>query len=313
MKALILQQPGGTEQLRLTDIPQPTLQPQEVLVQVKALSLNPVDIKTRTGTGVYGRLKTLDPLIIGWDIAGVITEVGADVTDLQVGDEVFGMVNFPGHGQAYAEYVAAPAAHLARKPQNLSYEEAAAATLAALTAWQALVDNAHVQTGQKVLIHAASGGVGHFAVQIAKHLGAHVIGTSSAKNREFVLSLGTDEHIDYRSQQFDELVSDVDFVLDPLGGDNTVRSLKVLKPGGTVISIVGGANEAVAAQAKAEGKQAYNILVKSDGAEMQQLADLLEKSVLKAHVSQTFGFDRMADAHAQIESGRTVGKVVVTL
>ena len=213
MKAFILSDPGAADMLQLSDVEKPMIQPDQVLVQVKAISINPVDVKSRAGKGVYGRLKEIKPLILGWDISGIVSEVGTEVTDFKVGDEVFGMVNFPGHGQAYAEYVAAPASHLALKPDNISHEEAAAATLAALTAYQGLVQQAKVQAGQKVLIHAAAGGVGHFAVQIAKHLGAHVTGTSSAANKDLVLKLGADAHIDYRSVKFEEVVNDLDFVL----------------------------------------------------------------------------------------------------
>src|SRR5690606_33188554 len=184
MKAIIVQAPGGAENLAIQDVDKPTIASGEVLIQVKAISINPVDIKTRNGKGIYGRIKDQSPLILGWDVSGVVVE--SQDAKFNIGDEALGMANFPGHGRAYAEYVAAPASHLALKPQNISHDEAAAATLVALTAWQALVTNANVQKGQKVLIHAASGGVGHIAVQIAKHLGAMVVGTSSAKNKDFV-------------------------------------------------------------------------------------------------------------------------------
>lgn len=312
MKAIILNEPGGVEQLRHTELPLPILKEGEVLVQVKAISINPVDVKTRAGKGMTGRLKEFHPLILGWDISGIVTEVGEGVTTFKTGDAVFGMVNFPGHGKAYAEYVAAPAEHLALKPDNISFEEAAAATLAALTAWLALVTHAGIKAGDRVLIHSAAGGVGHFAVQIAKHLGAYVIGTSSAPNKDFVLSLGADEHIDYKTQRFEEAVSDIDFVLDTIGGDNIDRSLFVIKHGGTLISIPSGLNEGVAEKAKARGINGYFVLVASHGKDMATLADLLQKGIVKAHVSKVFPFAEMDKAHLQIESGRTVGKVVIT-
>jgi len=212
MKVITLYEPGSIENLKIEEVDIPQISDNEVLVQVKAISINPVDVKSRAGKGVYGRLKDIKPLILGWDISGIITQKGKDVTDFEIGYEVFGMVNFPGHGKAYAEYVAVPANQLALKPASISFEEAAAATLAALTAWQALVNNAKVKSGDKVLIHSAAGGVGHYAVQIAKFLGAHVIGTSSANNRDFVLSLGADEHIDYQNQQFEDRAADLDFV-----------------------------------------------------------------------------------------------------
>lgn len=312
MKAIILNTPGGVDQLRHTELPLPILKEGQVLVQVKAISINPVDVKTRAGKGLTGRLKDENPLILGWDISGIVTAIGEGVTTFKTGDAVFGMVNFPGHGKAYAEYVAAPAEHLALKPDNISFEEAAAATLAALTAWLALVTHAGIKAGDKVLIHAAAGGVGHFAVQVAKHLGAYVIGTSSSANKEFVLSLGADEHIDYKSQPFEDVLSDIDFVLDTIGGDNIDRSLLVMKTGGTLISIPSGLNEAVTEKAKAKGINGYFILVASHGKDMAIIADLLQKGIVKAHVSMVFPFAEMDQAHLQIESGRTVGKVVIT-
>ncbi|WP_448633198.1 NADP-dependent oxidoreductase [Pedobacter panaciterrae] len=227
------------------------------------------------------------------------------------GDEVFGMINFPGHGKAYAEYAAAPASHLALKPANVTHEEAAAATLAALTAWQALVDHAKIKKGDRVLIHAAAGGVGNYAVQIAKHIGAYVIGTSSAAKRDFVLSLGADEHIDYTSQAFEDATGNIDFVLDAIGGENIDNSLKVMKKGGTIISIPSGQNDAVAEKAKAQGMIGYPIMVQSDGEEMKKIAALLESGAVKSHVSQVFDFDQMKAAHLSLETGKTQGKIVI--
>lgn len=311
MKAIVVNSPGPVSQLHLEEVEKPVIQDGEVLIQVKAISINPVDVKSRAGKGVYGRLKDQNPLILGWDISGVVTASRSEA--FKPGDAVFGMVNFPGHGRAYAEYVAAPAAHLALKPANISFEEAAAATLAALTAWQAMVHNAKVQPGQKVLVHAAAGGVGHFAVQLAKHLGAHVTGTSSARNKAFVLASGADAHIDYTTYDWASHPEEFDFVLDAIGGDTIEHSLLVTKKGGTVISIPTGLNETVTGKAKAKGVHGYFMLVQSNGADMQQLALLLEKGIVKAHVAHTYPFTEMANAHLQVESGRTVGKVVVTL
>jgi NADPH:quinone reductase-like Zn-dependent oxidoreductase len=311
MKAIILNQPGGAENLAMATVDIPAIGGNEVLIQTKAISVNPIDIKTRTGKGLFEMLKGEVPLILGWDISGVVTKVGADVTSLNLGDEVFGMVNFPGHGKAYAEYVAAPANHLALKPGIISHQEAAATTLAALTAYQSIVHHAKVEKGQRVLIPAASGGVGHFAVQIAKSLGAYVIGTSSGANRDFVLSLGADEHVDHQTVQFEDVVTDIDVVLDTLGGTNTERSLKVVKKGGTVVSIITGSSAVVADMAKDMAINCYNVSVKSSGDDMKELAKLLSEGVLKAHISRTFTFDEMIEAHKQIESGRTVGKIIV--
>jgi len=311
MKAIILTEAGGIEKLVINTLPVPVITENEVLIQVKAISINPVDAKTRSGKGLYGRLKENPPVILGWDISGIVTESNSPL--FKTGDEVFGMVNFPGHGRAYAEYVAAPAAHLALKPANISHEEAAAATLAALTAWQALVSHAKIKATDKILIHAAAGGVGHYAVQIAKHIGAYVVGTSSAKNKDFVMELGADEHIDYTSQRFEEATSAIDFTLDTIGGDNIDRSLEVIKTGGTIISIPSGLNEEVTSKASAKGINGYFILVESNGDDMKQIAALLEKGIIKSHVSKTYPFEQLPEAHSAIESGRTAGKIVVTV
>jgi NADPH:quinone reductase-like Zn-dependent oxidoreductase len=253
-----------------------------------------------------------DPLILGWDISGEVVAIGNEVTRFKVGDEVFGMVNFVGHGKGYAEYVAALDEHLALKPKNSSHVEAAASTLAALTAWQAFNHFGKLRATDKVLIHAASGGVGHFAVQIAKHIGAYVIATSSAANRDFVLNLGADEHIDYRSIHFEEALNDIDFVLESIGGDNFQKSVQVVKEFGTIVTLPSGHTKED--ELKAEEKRlhaCYFMAVYSSGRDMQHIASLLEAGVLKPHVSHIFEFDDMAKAHLQIETGRTIGKVVL--
>ncbi|GAB3572279.1 NADP-dependent oxidoreductase [Hymenobacter daeguensis] len=313
MHAFTLSGTTGPGSLQITALPIPAIGAAEVLVQVKALSLNPIDVKTTHGQGVYGYLKAEQPVIPGWDISGIVTQVGAEVSSVKPGDEVFGMVNFPGHGRAYAEYVAAPAAHLARKPASSSHEAAAAATLAALTAWQTLVTRANVQAGQRVLIHAAAGGVGHFAVQLAKSLGAYVIGTSSAAKRDFVLSLGADEHVDYTQVRFEDVVQTVDVVLDTIGGDNLARSLNVVKPGGTLISISSPLSPDTTERAAAKGVHGYFFLVTSNGADMQQIAERLADGRLKSHVSQRLPFAELPEALRLVESGTTQGKVVVAL
>jgi NADPH:quinone reductase-like Zn-dependent oxidoreductase len=313
MTAIILNEPGDTSKLVITELSVPEINVQEVLIRVKAISINPVDVKTRQGKGVYGRLKETHPLVIGWDISGIVEKTGSAVVDFKAGDEVFGMVNFPGHGKAYAEYVAAPASQLALKPLNISFEEAAASTLAALTAYQALVKKAQVKSFQKVLIHAASGGVGHFAAQLAKHLGTYIIATSSEKNRAFVLGLGVDEHIDYQGDELDGKVGQVDFVLDTVGAENIERSLPLIKRGGTLISIPTGISEHARALADQLGVEAYFFLVESNGEDMKAIAELLSRGILKAHVSKVFPFEQMGEAHLAVESGRTVGKVVVTI
>lgn len=311
MKAIVLKTAGSVENLEYVELAKPVTHEGEVLVKVKAISINPVDVKSRQGKGVYGRIKEENPLILGWDISGVVEE--SKSSEFKIRDEVFGMVNFPGHGKAYAEYVAASANQLVLKPQNISFEEAAASTLVALTAYQALVHHANIQKGQNVLVHAASGGVGHIAVQLAKHLGAKVTGTSSLKNRDFVLGLGADSHIDYHSFDWKNADEKFDFVLDTIGGENIDHSLEVTKKGGSIISIPTGLNEEVTAKAESKGVKGYFILVQSSGDDMKQIANLLESGAIKPHVSKTFPFGQMREAHLEQETGRTVGKIVVTL
>ncbi len=314
MKAYLLSQPGGVDNLVLSDIDDPTIRPDEVLIKTKAISINPVDTKVRPADDVLTMILGTEerPVILGWDIAGTVTAVGESVNDLAVGDNVFGMVNFPGHGKAYAELVAAPANQLAKMPGNITFNEAAASTLAPLTALQVL--ESRLNRGDRILIHAGAGGVGHFAIQIAKGMGAHVIATSSAKNRDFILSLGADEHIDYREHDFEAVLSDIDFVLDGMGGDVLERSLQVVKDGGTIVSLP--THEFPAdLQTRADQRQVALefVLVQSSGEDMNKLSAMLEAGTLKAHVSKTFPFTEIAAAHAQIESGRTVGKIVVTV
>ncbi len=315
MKAIVLEKFGGVENLVYKDIKKPEIKANEVLIKVKAISINPVDVKVRCRQALLAEeLVKYDPLILGWDISGEVVEIGNEVTRFQIGDEVFGMMNFVGHGKAYAEYVAAHEGHLALKPKNSSHIEAAASTLAALTAWQAFKDYGKLRATDKVLIHAASGGVGHFAVQIAKHIGAYVIATSSASNRDFVLKLGADEHIDYQTTHFEEILTDIDFVLESVGGKNFQKSVEVLKQFGTIVTLPSGHTKEDELKAKEKNLHAcYFMAVYSSGDDMQYIASLLEKGVLKPYVSHVFEFDDMAKAHLQIETGRTVGKVVVKL
>lgn len=311
MKAIILSEPGSTDNLILKEIPLPEINTGEVLIKVKVIGINPVDAKTRNGGGIYKMLNNELPIILGWDVSGEITASRSAI--FKVGDEVFGMVNFPGAGKAYAEYVAAPDAHLALKPANITHEETAAATLAPLTALQVLKNQASIKHGDRVLIHAASGGVGHYAVQIAKHLGAYVIGTSSAANKDFLLSLGADEHIDYNAHALNQAVDNIDIVLDSLGVDSILRSLEVIKNGGQLISIVSQMTDEIREKAAHKNIRTANYLVQSNGNDMHTLAGWLKSGVLKSHISKVFTFDQIAEAHKQIESGRTVGKIVVTI
>lgn len=312
MKAIILQQHGGVENLHLAELPLPIIRDDEVLIRAQALSINPADTYVRQDPALDWIFNGETPKILGWDISGEVVAVGSQVTAFRPGDEVFGMVKHPGHGKAYAEYVAAPAAHLAHKPANVSHHEAAAATMAALTAWQPL-SKAGIQAGDRVLITAAGGGVGHYAVQIAKYFGAHVVALASAAKREFLLGLGADEVIDYQTQRVED-IAPVDLVLESLRGEHLGRTLQIVKPGGRLISLftaVQGTPWETAAQAR--GITAYYNAVTSSGEDMQTIAGLLASGAIRSHVSRVFPLAEMAQAHLELEKNHTQGKIIIAL
>lgn len=313
MRAYILEEFGGLDKLLLKDISIPEISDNEVLVKVKAISINPVDVRTRAGSAMAQFLKQHMPLILGWDISGEVVSVGTKVTKFKVDDHVFGMVNFLGHGKGYAEYVAAPETHLAKIPSNTNFEDAAAATLSALTVWQFLVHEAKIKSEDKILIQAASGGVGHYAVQIAKHFGAYVIGVSSSKNKDFVMSLGADEHISYDKQEVADVISDVDIVVDAFAFDSLYKSLKIVKNGGLIISLLPMISEDVIEKAKQKKVRIFYSLVKSNEEDIQNIAELLEMGAIKSHISKIFSFDELGEAHLAMESSKTVGKIIVKL
>jgi NADPH:quinone reductase-like Zn-dependent oxidoreductase len=298
---------GGPEVLKLVETPDPVPIPTEVLVRVKAAGVNPVEEFIRSG-----RFPLLGqpPFILGWDISGVVEAVVPGVTRFNVGDEVFGMPFFPRAANAYAEKVAAPSRQLARKPASMSHEHAGALPLAGLTAWQSLVDTAQVKAGDRVLVHAAGGGVGHLAVQIAKARGAYVIGTASGDKHDFVRSLGADEMIDYRTADFAREVRDVDVVLESVGGDYGERSLRTLRPGGLLVTIVGRNDVELARKTRAAGMRFAGISVEPDYPALEALAALAESGQLKVHVAKAFPLEEAPQAHGFL-STRPLGKVVL--
>jgi NADPH:quinone reductase-like Zn-dependent oxidoreductase len=313
MRAVVQHTLGGPDVLSVQQVPRPEPLPTEVRVKVHAAGINPVDWKTRAGAGMAGVLGE-PPFILGWDVSGVVEKVGFGVTTLQEGDEVYGMPWFPRAAGGYAEYVTAPARQFARKPSSISHEQAAAVPLAALTAWQALVDTAHIQPGQRVLIHAAAGGVGHFAVQFARHLGAHVLGTARAGRHDWLTKLGADELIDYTAVRFEDVASDVDVVLDLVGDlhDNTsTRSLDVLRPGGLLVAVPAGVSPELAAAAEAKGKRVTPFLVEPDGPALTTIGALIDSGEVAVEVEEVFPLDRAAAAHTRGESNRTRGKLVL--
>ncbi|MFJ8625142.1 NADP-dependent oxidoreductase [Kitasatospora sp. NPDC093550] len=306
MRAVVVEQWGGPENLveREVDRPEPGLN--EVLVRVHAAGVNPVDWKTRASGALieWGEAPT-----VGWDVSGTVEAVGPGVGVFRPGDEVYGMPLFPRQAGGYAEYVVAPARHFAPKPAALTHVEAAALPLAALTAWQALVDTADVRPGERVLVHAAAGGVGHFAVQIAKARGAYVIGTASAGKHDLVRELGADEVIDYRAVRFEDAVADVDVVLDGLGGETAERSLKVLRPGGRLITLPGPGDVPTAP----EDVRTLWVLVEPDHLGLREIAALVERGALKPVVETVLPLSQAAEAHELGEQGRTTGKIVLTV
>ncbi|MFF6962406.1 NADP-dependent oxidoreductase [Streptomyces anthocyanicus] len=298
---------GGPEVLKEVRPERPEPRPNEVLVQVRAAGVNPTDWKHRATGGFLGE----PPFVLGWDVSGVVESVGIGVAAFRPGDEVFGMLSYPfGHG-SHAEYVTAPARTFTRKPSGIDHVQAGALPLVSLTAWQALVERAEVQPGQRVLVHAAAGGVGHVAVQIAKARGARVIGTASAAKHEFLRSLGADETVDYRETDFAEAVKDVDVVLDTIGGDTSLRSLRVLRPGGVVVSILPVGSDDFYEEADRLGVRAVRMLVDADRAGMEEIARLVGAGRLRATIAQTFPLAEAARAHALGETGRTTGKLVL--
>ena len=313
MRAVVQNGFGGPEVLRVQEVPQPQPLPTEVLVRVHAAGINPVDWKTRTGNGMAGVLGE-PPFVLGWDVSGVVEAVGFGVTTLRVGDEVYGMPWFPRAAGGYAEYVTAPARQFARKPTTVGHEQAAAVPLAALTAWQALVDTAGVRAGQRVLVHAAAGGVGHLAVQFAKHLGAHVIATASSARHAWLKELGADEVIDYTAVRFEAVAREVDVVIDLVGDahDRTgLRSLDVLRPEGLLVAIPAGVSPELAEAAQARGVRVTPFLVEPDGPALSRIAELIDAGQVLVEVEEVFPLEQAAEAHIRGEHGRTRGKLVL--
>lgn len=324
MRAVVLTQFGGVESLQVRDLPVPEPKPDEVLVRIAASSVNPADVKTRMGLGAARFTPIALPVVTGWDLSGTVERCGADVTAWRSGDEVFGSVCFPGLGHTHAEYAAVPARHLARKPPAAPHTEAAAASMAGLTAWQALTRQGRPGPGDKVLVHGASGGVGHIAVQMARAFGARVTGTSSAANRAFVLSLGAEDHIDYRDTPWEAYPRDFDIVLDTVGGDAARASLDLLREGGTLVTLLpppgtemtdlstAGATE-LARTAALLGRRFHFVLMQSDASGMAAVADRLADGAVRPRIAQILKLADLAQAHTLLESHRTVGKIVLEM
>ncbi|WP_035722402.1 NADP-dependent oxidoreductase [Gracilibacillus boraciitolerans] len=311
MKAIVIEQYGGKEELKLQELDKPTPGENQVVVKLHATSINPIDWKLREGY-LKEMLPFEFPIILGWDAAGVIDQVGDGVSDFQVGDRVFARPETTNRG-TYAEYTIVDENLLAPIPDNISFEEAAAVPLTALTAYQCLFDFGNIQKGDKVLIHAGgAGGVGTFAIQLAKNKGAYVSTTASTKNIDFLLSLGADEVIDYTKQDFEEELKDYDFVLDALGGDILDKSFNVVGEGGKIATIAGQPDQD---KAKQKNIKADFIWLVPKGEQLKELADLLEQGKLHVEIGHRFPLTEagLKQAHALSESHHTRGKIVINI
>lgn len=288
----------------VTDAPRPEPGPGEVLVEVRAAGVNPVDAKVRSGGGMLGE----PPFTVGWDVSGVVVEG----EDFEPGDEVFGLIRFPQEAATYAEYVTAPADELLLKPPTITHDEAAAIPLVAETAWQALVHAANVQPGERVLIHAGAGGVGHVAIQIAKARGAHVITTASAIKHDFLSKLGADELIDYNESDFVALLAgSLDVVLDTVGAGTAEKSLPTLKPGGRLVTIVEYRDEALPALAANSDVEYQGVLVKPSSEDLFEVVKLIAEHRFKIELAAILSIEQADKAHELIETHRTTGKIVL--
>jgi len=309
MKAVYIQEYGGAEQLILGELPKPSIKANQVLIKVKATSVNPVDWMVRDGFMQDSGTHEL-PLVLGWDVSGDIVELGQDVDNCILGDAVFAYAPIVKQG-AYAEYIAIDSDLVAPKPESLTAITAAAVPLAATTAWQALVQGCQLKAGDKVLIHNASGGVGSFAVQIAKALGAYVIGTASGAKQAFVKSLGVDEFIDYQTQNFEDMELEVDAVLAAVGGDNILqRSTKVLKHGGHLVSLLDDIDNELQENTKFNAQRWW---VSPNANDLKSITSLIDSDKVKIHTEQILPIEKVAEAHALSQSKRVKGKLVLTL
>jgi NADPH:quinone reductase-like Zn-dependent oxidoreductase len=300
---------GGPEVLRVAERELPEPLPTEVRVRVHAAGVNPVDWHTRAGAGM-AKVLGPPPLVLGWDVAGVVDAIGLGVTRFEVGDEVFGMPWFPRQAGAYAEALTAPSRQFALKPVETGFVEAAALPLAALTAWQILVDTADVQPGQRVLVIGASGGVGHLAVQIGKARGAIVVGTARAEHHDVLAELGIDELVDYTAVAFEEHVEEVDLVIDLVGGEYSRRCLEVIRSGGMLVAPV-GLPDGIEEVAAARHIELSDFLVEPDGAALDEIAELVEDGWLHVAVAEAFPLASAAAAHVAGERGGLAGKLVL--
>lgn len=305
MKAVRIHTYGGVETLRYEDAPRPEPAADEVLIAVHAAGINPVDWKIREGH--LGEDEQRIPLILGWDVSGVVESVGSDVTAFEVGDEVYSRPEITKPG-AYAEYIAVSASEVAHKPKTLDHWEAAGVPLAGLTAFQALFEHAELKRDERVLIHAGAGGVGHFAIQLARDAGAYVIATGSAGSQDLIKRLGADEFVDYTAARFEEVVGKVDVVFDTVGRETTDRSFDVLDRGGRLVSVAGQPD---AERAEREGITASWFMVQPNAEQLTKLAGLIDGGQVDVVIAETFPLAEVAAAHERSAEGHVHGKLVL--
>ena len=315
MRAVVFDAPGPAAALRETAVPTPAPVVSELLVRVIAAGINPIDAKTRAGRGVSRAIEQF-PSTLGYDFSGVVVRAPYESHPFPAGTEVFGMVPFPRSGGTYAQYTVVPTLSVARKPTALSHVEAAGVPLAALTAWGLVVETAHAHEGQRILIHGASGGVGHFAVQLAAYFGAHVSATCSPRNLAWLHELGASVVIDHTTTAFEDVVGDVDVVIDLIGNvhdDTGTRSLTVLRPGGLYIVVPTGSWPGYAEAAADAGVRATAYTVIPDGGALATIGRLLTSGAIQVYVDRVFPLDEAAAAHEALEQGHTRGKIVLAV
>lgn len=309
MKAIVIEAFGGPEKLRLVEVEKPVPGDNEVLIRIYAAGVNPVDAKIRSGQHVSCKNMEL-PAVLGKDMSGVVEAIGKNVTDFNVGDAVFGCIS-----KTYAAFAIADPEHIVKKPDNVSFEDAAAVSLAALTAYQAIYEKLKVSAGQQVLVQSAAGGVGHLAVQFAKLSGATVSGTASAKNLDFLRSIGVELPIDYKTEKFEDLISGYDAVMDTMGGEVLYRSISCVKPGGKIVCLPSSTKDDPKAisLAKEAGVEMMWFMMAPNKATLEAIADLMADNLLKVEVAEVFPVDEISMAHQAIESQRTRGKIIIRL
>lgn len=315
MRAMVIDETGAAGVLHEAEVATPSPVLSEVLVRITAAGINPIDAKTRSGRGLSGALERY-PAVLGFDFSGVVVSSPFEAHPFPPGTEVFGMAPFPRQGGSYAEYAVVPSLAIARKPASLSHVEAAGVPVAALTAWGVVVETALAHEGQRILIHAASGGVGHFAVQFASYFGAYVIATGSSRNAEWLRGLGADAVVDYRSERFEDVAGEVDVVIDLVGNvsdDTGTRSLRVLRPGGLLVEVPTGGWPGYADAAAAAGVRATSYKVVPDGGTLATIARLLDSGAVQVYVDRVFDLAEAAAAHELLEGGHTRGKIVLSI